>query len=233
MISILKPSKYPTLPSSYGPISLLDSVGKLFEKIFLARILREVNDRVLIRDEQFEFRPKHSMTLQLARLVERVMRNFGEKRLTDEVFLDVAKAFDSVWIESPLYKLILLEFPSYLVKTISSYLTSRSIVASFRYATSSRHLMRAGIPQGGVIAPVLFTLYVNEVPTSCRHVELAEYADDTDLAATSGSTKFRFKYLETYLNALERWLREWRIAINVYGSAVLSSTETHSEPPCP
>ena len=77
VISILKPGKDPTLPSSYRPITLLDTVGKLFEKILLARILREVNDRGLIRDKQFGFRPKLSTTMQLARLVERDMRNFG------------------------------------------------------------------------------------------------------------------------------------------------------------
>ena len=124
-------------------------MGKLFEKILVARILGEVNDRGLIRDEQFGFRPKLSTTLQLARLVERVLRNFGEKRLTGAVFLDVAKVFNSVWIEGLLYKLILLEFPSYLVKIIS-YLTSRTFVASFRNATSSRRFMRAGVAQGGV-----------------------------------------------------------------------------------
>ena len=127
VISILKPGKNLTLPSSYRPISLLDTVCKLFEKFLLARILREVNDRGLIRDKQFGFWPKLSTTLQLARLVERVMRNFGEKRLTGTVFLNVAKTFVSVWIEGLLYKLILLEFPSYLVKNISSYLTSRRL----------------------------------------------------------------------------------------------------------
>jgi hypothetical protein len=58
--------------------------------------------------------------LQLARLVERITRNFGEKRLTGAVFLDVAKAFDPIWIDSFLYKLTLLNFPSYIVHTISS-----------------------------------------------------------------------------------------------------------------
>ena len=96
MISILKPGKHPALPSSYGPISLLDMIGKLFEKILLARILHEVNVRGLMRDEQFGFRPRHSTSLQLALLVERINRNFGEKRLTGAVFFDVAKAFDTV-----------------------------------------------------------------------------------------------------------------------------------------
>jgi len=73
-----------------------------------------------MRDEQFGFRPRHSTSLQLARLVERLTRNFGEKGLTDAVFLDVAKAFDTVWIDGLLYKLTLLIFSSYIVDTISS-----------------------------------------------------------------------------------------------------------------
>jgi hypothetical protein len=74
----------PTLPSSYRPVSLLDIVDKLFEKTLLTRVLREVNESGLLRDEQFGFRPKHSTTLQLARLVERVNRNFDDRRLTGQ-----------------------------------------------------------------------------------------------------------------------------------------------------
>jgi hypothetical protein len=91
-----------------------------------------------MRDEQFGVRPKHSTSLQLVRFIERITRNFGEKRLTGAVFLDVAKAFDTVWIEGPLYKLTLLNFPSYIVHTISLYLRGRKFEASFPTATSSR-----------------------------------------------------------------------------------------------
>jgi hypothetical protein len=82
VISILKPGKDPMLPSSYRLISLLDTVGRLFEKILLFRVLREVNERGLVRDEQFGFRPRCSTALQLARLVERVNRNSDKRKLT-------------------------------------------------------------------------------------------------------------------------------------------------------
>jgi hypothetical protein len=125
VISILKQGKDPTLSSSHKPISLLDNVGELFGKMLLSWVLTEINERGLLRDEQFGFRPRLSRTLQLACLVERVNRNLDERRLTGAVFLDVAKAFDTVWVEGLLYKLTVLKFPSYLVKTISSYLQYR------------------------------------------------------------------------------------------------------------
>jgi hypothetical protein len=157
-----------------------------------------------MRDEQFGFRPKHSTSLQVARLVERIARNFGEKRLTDAVFLDVAKAFVTVWIDGLLYKLPLLNLPSYLVHTISSSLQGRTFEASFQTATSSRRGMRVWCGTGGLISPVLFSLYVNDMPTPSHHVELALYADDTAIIATSRKPTLLVTYLESYLNDLQR-----------------------------
>jgi hypothetical protein len=79
-----------------------------------------VSGRGLLRDEQFGFRPKHSNALQLARLVERVSRNFDEKGETGAVFFDVAKAFDTMWVDGLLYMLTILNFLFYLFKTTSS-----------------------------------------------------------------------------------------------------------------
>jgi hypothetical protein len=115
-------------------------------------------------DEQFGLRPRDRTSLQLARFVERITRNFGEKRLTGVVFLDVAKAFDTVWIDGLFYKFTLLKFPSYIVNTVSSYLRDRTFDASFQTATSFRRAMWAGVRQGGWISHVLFSLYVNDMP---------------------------------------------------------------------
>jgi hypothetical protein len=194
VVSILKPGKDPTLPSTYRPISLLDTVGKLFERILLARVLREVSERGMLRDEQFGFRPRHSTTLQLARLVKRVNRSFDERWLTGAVFLDMAKAFDTVWVKGLLYKLAVLNFSSYLVKTISSYLDCRTFQTSFQTATCRG--IRTGVAQGVLVSPVLFSLYVNDIPTPSRHDELAQYADDTALVATSHSPSLLVGYLE-------------------------------------
>jgi hypothetical protein len=75
--------------------------------------------------------------------------------------------------------------------------------------------MWAGVAQGGIVSPVLFSLYVNDIPTPSRHVELAQYADDTALIGTSRDPSLLVGYLEAYLGRLELWLRSWRIPINV------------------
>jgi hypothetical protein len=103
MISSLKSRKDPMLPLSFRPLSLLDTTGKLLEKILLTRNLNEVRRQGLLHDEQFGFRPKHRTLLQLPHLVERVTRDFGENSQTGSVFLDVAKAFDTAWVDSLVY----------------------------------------------------------------------------------------------------------------------------------
>jgi len=134
----------------------------------------------------------------VARLLERITRNFGEKRLTGAVFL---------WIDSLLYKVKLLNFPSDIVHTISSYVRDRTFEAYFQTATSSRRGMRAGLAQVGLISPVLFRLHV-DMPQPSHHVELALYVDDTAIIATSHKLTLLVSYLISYLIDLERWLSE-------------------------
>ena len=197
VISILKPGRYPALPSFSRPISFFNMVGKLFEKILLDRILHKVSKRGLMRDEQFGFRPRHTTSLHLVRLVERITRNLGEKKLTVAVFLYVAKAFVTVWIHGLLYKLTPLKFPSYIFNTISGYLRGRTLEASFQSATTISRGMRPGMAQGGLISPVLFSLYVNDVPSPSHHVDLALCADDTASVATSRKPTLLVSYLQS------------------------------------
>ena len=99
--------------------------------------------------------------------------NVGEKRLTGAVFLDVARAFDTIWVYGLSYKLTVLNFLSHLVKTISFYLLGRTFEASFQIATSTFRRVLPGVAQSGMISPVLFSLYVKDMPLPSLHVELA------------------------------------------------------------
>ena len=137
------------------------------------------------------------------------------------VSADVAKAFNTIWINGLLYKLTLLNLPSYLVHTIRSYLRRRMFEVSFQTATPSRRGMRAGVAQGRLISTVIFNLYVNDMPSPSQHVELALYADDTAIIATSRKPTLLVSYLESYFNYLRWWLNDWRIAINVSKSTTI------------
>ena len=104
---------------------------------------------------------------------------------------------------------------------ISSYLHNRTLEASFLTALFTRCGMRAGVAQGGFVSPVLFILYVNDLPVPSRHVELALYADDTAIIATSLMPALLVSFFELYLGDLERWLREWKNTIKVSKSNAL------------
>jgi len=93
--------------------------------------------------------------------------------------------------------------------------------ASFQTVTSSRRGMKAGVAQRGLISPVLFSLYVNDMLSASHHVELALYADDTAIIATSRKPTLLVSYLESYRNDIQRCLSEWRIAINVSKSTAI------------
>ena len=100
-------------------------------------------------------------------------------------------------------------------KSLSSSLNRSTFEVSFQIATSICHLMRPDIAEDVIISPILFSLYVNDMPSPSHHSELALYMDNTAVIATSCQPTLLVKYLETYLRDLDQWLSEWRILINV------------------
>jgi retron-type reverse transcriptase len=133
----------------------------------------------------------------------------------------MAKPFNTVWMNGFHYKLMILNFLSYLVHTISSYLWGQMFKVSFQMGTSSRHGMPVGVAQGGLISPVLFSLYVNDIPKPSHHKELALYVDDTPIIATSHKLTLLVNYLEPFLSNLQQWLSEWRITIISKSTAII------------
>ncbi|GBP64414.1 Probable RNA-directed DNA polymerase from transposon BS [Eumeta japonica] len=188
VIGIHKPGKPRDLPASYRPISLLSGLGKLFEKILKTRLSDHLLGKGLIIDEQFGFRPAHSCPQQVLRLVEYVSEGFEtNERSTVAVFFDVAKAFDRVWHAGLIYKLYSLQVPDRLIITIQNYLANRHFTFRHERTHSTRRLIRAGVPQGSTLSPLLYSAYTNDVPRpSSSGVQLALFADDTALFTEVG-----------------------------------------------
>lgn len=223
VIGIHKPGKDRSVASNYRPISLLKSLGKLYERVLVARLKDFVFSNNILINEQFGFRPRHSCTHQLHRLTEHILRGLNgttRPRGTGALFFDVAKAFDKVWHNGLLYKLYKLGVPDRLVHIIRDYLSDRTFRFRVEGTHSSPRPIRAGVPQGSVLSPLLFSLYVNDIPRTPR-VELALFADDTALYATERDRSKLFQRLQSAATTLGDWFRLWRIEVNPEKSAAV------------
>jgi hypothetical protein len=127
-----KPGKDLISPLNYRPINLLNSLGKLFEKIILNRLNSQLRERNVLRDEQFGFKRGHSMTHALLRNVERITHGFNHRKATVTLFLDIERTFDKVWINWLIAKLIQTKISPHLIHVLYNYLQHRSFYVSIR-----------------------------------------------------------------------------------------------------
>jgi hypothetical protein len=200
IITLPKPGKYPKFPQNLCPISPLSTTGKPLEKIILKALQQHIDERGMLNASQFGFRARPSKTLQCMRLTDHVTLNFNNKLSTAAVFLDIAKAFDTTWHTDLLYKLSKLEFSINLIKLVSSFLSQRKFRVTVEGEMSTRRVMQAGVPQGSVLSPTLYNMYINDAPQT--H-DLALFADDTCLYATDHNEGF-------LIRKLQRGLAQWR-----------------------
>jgi hypothetical protein len=155
VVALPKPGKGPKFPQNFRPISLLPSTGKVFEKVILEIVKRHIRERNLLNASQFGFRARHSTTLQCTRLADHVTLNFNNSLSIAAVFLDIEKAFDTTWHPDLLYKLLNYNFQP--IKLISSFLSVESEMSTPRY-------MQARVPQGSVLSPTLYNMYIKDPP---------------------------------------------------------------------
>jgi exonuclease III len=209
-----KPGKNLRDPTSYRPISLLVTMAKICEKAGNTRYGWHIEANNILPNEQFGFRERHSTTQQLLRVTDQITDSFNKKSYTGIVFLDVAKAYDRVWHDGLICKLIDLDFPTYLINFTQSYLSNRSFSVYLETASSTFRPILAGVPQGSIIGPVLFNLFTHDIPTTLPNVQLAMYADDVAVIAESLSPLALGKYLQPALDTLCQWYRSNRMTLN-------------------
>jgi hypothetical protein len=173
VITLPKPGKNPKFPQNLRPISLLPTTGKLFEKVVLKIVQRHIEERGLHNACQFGFRARHSTTLQCMRLTDHVTLNFNNNMSTAAVFLDIEKAFDTTWHTGLLYKLYKLKYSTNLIKLISSFLPERKFTVSVEGKISTPRYIQAGMPQGSVLSPKLYSMYINDSPPPPEHQVLS------------------------------------------------------------
>jgi hypothetical protein len=121
---------------------------------------RHFEDRDLLNASQFGFLDRRSTTLQCMRLTDQVTLNFNNNMSTAVVFLDIEKAFDTTWHACMVYKLSKLEFSAGIITLISSFLSNRKFIISVEGEMSTPREIQAGVPQGSVLSPTLYSIYI-------------------------------------------------------------------------
>lgn len=229
VIMLQKPRQPSNFPQSYRPISLLSTLGKTAEGIILTRLKAEVEEKNVLPAEQFGFRERHATVHQALRIVEQVSEGFNRRESTGAVFLDVSKAFDRVWHQGLVYKLLEAGVHPGLVQLIASYLRGRYFCIKLDGERSSERPLEAGVPQGSLLSPLLYNIYTSDIPRT-EGTTLALFADDTAICATSRDPRLITRRLQAAMEELEDWCDKWLIAVNPEKSTSLFLTKRRHRP---
>ncbi|KAG5673197.1 hypothetical protein PVAND_003264 [Polypedilum vanderplanki] len=213
VVPIAKPGKKKNDPTGYRPISLLSSVSKILERIILSRLETHIDNNNIIPDIQHGFRKNYSTTHQIHRVIKRARDALRRKESTGLIALDIEKAFDRVWIEGLISKMIALNFPTNLVQITHSFLSERTFRVTINGTFSSLKRLEAGLPQGAVLSPTLYNLYTHDIPTNGSH-QVAQYADDTLLFKSAPSYFEITQSLKYAASNLIDYLKRWKINVN-------------------
>ena len=212
-VPVPKPNKPLTNPSSYRPISLLSCIGKLFERLILSRIQNFLEIHDILPNYQFGFRRGHSTTHQINRVCKTIRDGFQNKQSTGMVLFDISCAFDSVWHNGLLYKMQQLNFPRYLLHLIHSFLSNRTFRVKINSKLSSSKSIPAGVPQGAVLSPSLFNIYLHDLPTISDGYNY-QFADDIAATKTDKKANSIKKSLQDYTLTITRYFRHWKLQLN-------------------
>lgn len=223
VIPVPKFGKELSSPKNYRPISLLSGLSKLTEKVILDRLDKTDKKLKLTPTYQFGFRSGHSTTHQVVRIINDVKTHFNKNQNTVLLLLDMQKAFDKVWIDGLIFKLYNQNIPAYICNLLHSYLTDRHFQVKINNSISVSKPISAGVPQGSVLGPKLYTLYIHDL-TIFPKTNTAVYADDTAIYSHSFYSSVAAKQLQIHLNILNPYFDKWKLTLNADKTEIINFT---------
>lgn len=214
-----KPGKDATNVKNYRPITLFNTVGKAFEKILATRIKRTAVEQALLSANQYRFREKRSTTDALLRLQTDIVSSTYYNGYANALFLDVERAFDRVWQDALIIKLLEQGYTKNIVKLISSFLSGRISRTSYQNTLFDSFTTEAGTPQGSILSPLLFTADIPKPTQTNTHLSL--FADDTAIWSKGPLIETNQRRLQKFTKRIEQWANKWRIKINAEKSQAI------------
>ena len=211
---VFKNKGSPLEVSNYRPISLLSNIEKIFEKVMHSRLMGFLNHYNQIYSKQFGFRKAHSTEHTLINIVERIRNAIDKGEFACGVFVDLQKAFDTVDHEILLAKLDHYGVRGIVNDWFRSYLTNRSQFVSLGGSKSLLKPINHGVPQGSVLGPLLFLVYINDLHRCIRTSETYHFADDTHLLNFSKTVWNLCGRVNSDLRVLVSWLNANKISLN-------------------
>lgn len=207
--------------TNYRPISLLSNISKIIEKMVHDRLYMFLEQNEAFYNYQFGFRNNHSTNHALIEITEQIRNACDQKLYTCGVYLDLQKAFDTVNHEILLKKLKHYGIKGTSYDWFQSYLCLRLQYTQIKDDESSPKIVSHGVPQGSVLGPLLFILFINDMHNSVVHSKVHHYADDTNLLLTSNSLKTINRQVNHDLSLISHWLKANKISLNTTKTEII------------
>ena len=214
VIPVFKSGKK-SLVSNYRPISLLSVFSKVYEKVMYARVLNFLETNNSIYRGQYGFRPKHSCENALIDAQTNIIHALNRKQIALLLLIDFSKAFDMVDHDILLDKLYHLGIRGVANEWFKSYLANRSQYVCINSCTSVVRNLNYGVPQGSILGPLLFVIYINDIPGICKDVHFILYADDANIIITGHTMDEIEIKLKNFIRKLNIWVNSNSLKLNI------------------
>ena len=211
---ILKANKKSNEFSSYRPITLSNTIPKVMERLVVYRVSWFLTKHQLINANQNGFQRGHQTVDQVYRLVREARCSIDNGDLTVAVLIDFSSAFDLVWIDAVIIKLIQLNFSGHILKWIKSFLENRHYSVKIDDCLSNQYLLDNGTPQGSSLSPWLFLIMVNDFPKLSPYTSSALFADDSSIWRSGTNIQHISHHIQSDLVIIGEWCLKWGFKIN-------------------